>query len=267
MDHRGIGDDGDIGAGAFHVGLADRHDIVFRRQNRLHAPIEELVLEINHRVGIADRRLQESLGVIRCGRSDDFEPRRMKEPAFRAFRMERPAVHPAAKWRADDQRHRRAPTIVVLGRHLGDLIEGAGDKIGELHLHDGAHAHHSRADRGSHEPGLGQRRVQHAPLAVLFLEAFRNPERAAVRPDVLPHEKHPLVAGHLFIERLRDGLQIGDFLSGRGRGHGSTSSSVAKTPSKVSRPSGSGLCSANSTPASTSLATRLPTSWNIASSA
>src|SRR6266704_2365235 len=168
---------------------------------------------------------------------------------------------------ADHQGHRRSPAIVVLRRQLGDLVEGAGDEVGELHLDHRAHPHHGRADGSAHEPGLGQRRVQHPPLAVLLLEPLRDPEGPAVRADVLAHQKYPFVAGHFFIERLRDRLEVGNLPSCRGRGHGLISSSVANTPFNVSGPSGRGLFSANSTPASTSFVTRSPTSRKVFSSA
>src|SRR5439155_10653105 len=156
---------------------------------------------------------------------------------------------------------------MVLRRHFGDLVEGAGDEVGELHLHHGTHPHHGRADGGAYEPGLGQRRVQYPPLAVLLLEPLRDPEGSAVRADVLAHQKDPFVAGHFFIERLRDRLEVGDFPSRRGRRHGLISSSVVITPFNVFGPSGRGLFSANSTPASTSFVTRSPTSRTAASSA
>ena len=191
----------------------------------------------------------------------------MEEPALWALRMERSAMHPAAERSADHHGHRRAPAIVVLRRHLGDLVEGAGDEVGELHLDHGAHPHHGRADGSANEPGLGQRRVQHPPFAVLLLEPLRDPESSAVRADVLAHQKYPFVTSHFFIERLRDRLKVGDLPSCRGRGHGLISSSVANTPFNVSGPSGIGLFSPNSTPASTSFVTRSPTSRKVFSSA
>ena len=48
--------------------------------------------------------------------------------------MERAAVDPAAERCSDDQRHRRAPSVVILCGDFGDLIEGAGNKIRKLHL-------------------------------------------------------------------------------------------------------------------------------------
>ena len=76
-------------------------------------------------VGKADRRLEQTLRIVRRGRSHELEPRRVKEPPFRTFGMEWSSVDTPAKRCADDHRHCGAPPIVILGRDLGDLIEGA----------------------------------------------------------------------------------------------------------------------------------------------
>src|SRR2546425_643846 len=132
----------------------------------------------------------------------------------------------------------------------------------------GPHPIRARPEAPPHNPAPGRGGTQPPPLAVLLLEPLRDPEGSAVRADVLAHQKDPFVAGHFFIERLRDRLEVGDFPSRcRGCGHGCTSSSLANTPFNVSGPSGRGLFSANSTPASTSFVTRSPTSRNAASSA
>ena len=61
----------------------------------------------------------------------------------------------AAEWSPDDHRNRRSPPVMILGRHLRDLVEGAGNEVGKLHLHDRAQAHHRGADGGSHKPRFG----------------------------------------------------------------------------------------------------------------
>ena len=124
----------------------------------------------------------------------------MKEPTFRAFRMERSAMYAAAERSPDHHRDGCAPAIVVFRCHLGDLIKGAGNEVRKLHLHDWPHPHHRRSDRSSHKAGLGQRCIQYPPLAVLLLEALCDPEGSAIRADVLAHEEDPLVAAHLLVQ-------------------------------------------------------------------
>src|SRR2546427_591419 len=153
--------------------------------------------------------------------------------------------------------------------HVGfALPERQGDEARSLPPPRGPPPHHGPAGARPHTPARGRGLTRPPPLAVLLLEPLRDPEGSAVRADVLAHQKDPFVAGHFFIERLRDRLEVGDFPSRcRGCGHGCTSSSLANTPFNVSGPSGRGLFSANSTPASTSFVTRSPTSRNVASSA
>src|SRR5262249_56183742 len=110
------------------------------------------------------------------------------------------------------------------------------------------------------EGGCGWGRTQQWPLAVFLQKALGDPEGTSIDPDVLAKQEHPLVTGHFFIQGLRDGFQIRDFGCGCGGRHDSTSLSVAKTPSSTSFPSGSGLFSANSTPASISFFVRSPIS-------
>jgi len=84
-------------------------------------------------------------------------------------------------------------------------------EVGELHLGDGAHAHDRRAGRAGDDRRLGERRVDHAPRAELFLEAERHLERAAVDADVLAEHEDALVAPHLAAQAVRDRLEVGLF--------------------------------------------------------
>ena len=267
VDHGSIGDDGNVSADAFDLGFSNRNDVVLGRQHGLQPTVQEFVFEIDDRVVVPDRSLQQTLRIIGGRRCDQLEPGRVKEPALRALRMERPPMHPTPERSPNHHRHRGAPAVMVLGCHLGDLIERAGDEIGKLHLHDRPHPHHGRPDGGSDNPRLGERGIQHSPLAVLLLKALRNPEGSAVWPDVFAQEEDGVVSAHLLVQGFGYRLEVSDFVRRRGRRHGFTSSSLANTPSKASGPSGMGLCSANSTPASISFLTRSSTSWRVPASA
>ncbi len=97
---------------------------------------------------------------------------------------------------------------MLLGRHRHEVIPGAGDEVGELHLGHGAHTDERGPGGGADDRGLGQRGVDHPPLSELLLKALRHLERAAVGADVLADEKDALVAAHLFAERVRDRLDV-----------------------------------------------------------
>ena len=126
---------------------------------------------------------------------------------------------------------RRAPAIPALGGEVGDLVEAAGDEVGELHLGDGPHAHQRRADRGADDAGLGDRRVHDALLAELFEHAVGDLECAAVDADVFAEDEHAFVALHLFPDSLADRFNVG------GEGHGLLDSLVDTV---VRQSSGSG---------------------------
>ena len=90
----------------------------------------------------------------------------MKEPAFRAFRMERSAMDTAAERRADDHRHRSTPPVVILGRHLGDLVEGARNEIRKLHLDDRAQPIIAAPIAAPTNPDSASGRIENSPFAV-----------------------------------------------------------------------------------------------------
>src|SRR6185437_9520134 len=73
---------------------------------------------------------------------------------------------------------------------------------------DRAHAHQRRAGAGAGDGRLGQRRVDHAPLAELLLEALGDLEGAAVDADVLADHEDPVVAAHLLAQTVGDGLEV-----------------------------------------------------------
>ena len=83
--------------------------------------------------------------------------------------------------------------FVSLRELRGDLVERGEDEPVELDLADRAEAAHREPDRGADDARLGERRVEHALVAELGLEALGDAEDAAERADVLAHEQHLLV--------------------------------------------------------------------------
>ena len=131
------------------------------------------MFEIDDRIGIANRGLDQSLRVVRRRRADDLQARRVHEVHFRILRMERSAVNAAAARSANDDGNAGAPAIAALRGEVRDLIECAGNEIGELHLGDRPHSHQRRADGGADDCGFGNRRVDDAPLAEFLEHALR----------------------------------------------------------------------------------------------
>ena len=143
------------------------------------------MLEEADRVGVADRADQQALGVGRRRRRHDLQPRRLQEPRLRVLRVERAAREPAARGQPDHDRHRQALAVVHLRGDVDELVEPAGDEVGELHLADRLQALDRGADGGADDRVLGQRRVEHPLGAELLGEAVGDLERAAEGADVL----------------------------------------------------------------------------------
>ena len=151
------------------------------------------MLEEEDGIVVADRGLDQALGVVGRGRLDDLQAGRVGEVGLGVLRVERPAVHAAAGRAADDERHADAGAVARLGGEVRDHVEGARDEVDELHLGHGPHPHHRGPDRGADDGGLGDRRVDDALLAELGDEAVGHLEGAAVDADVLAEQEDALV--------------------------------------------------------------------------
>ena len=75
-----------------------------------------------------------------------------------------------------------------------DLVAGGIDVVGELHFRDRPQAVHAHADRGADDRAFGDRRVEHAVLAILALQAVGDAEHAAEVADVLAQDHDVRVA-------------------------------------------------------------------------
>ena len=84
------------------------------------------------------------------------------------------------------------------------------DEVGELQLDDRALAHPGGADRGTHEPLLRDRGVDHARVAELLPQPLGDPERAPEVADVLADQEHAVVARERVAQRERDRVEVGD---------------------------------------------------------
>src|SRR2546428_5107785 len=99
--------------------------------------------------------------------------------------MERPSPDPAARGAPNDDGNSGAVAPAALGGEIGDLVEGAGNEVDELHFRDGPHPHQRCADGGPDDPRLGNRSVNHPLLAEPLQEPLRYLEGAAVDANVL----------------------------------------------------------------------------------
>ena len=128
------------------------------------------MLEEEHRVVVADRLLEQALGIARRGRAGDLEPGHRVEPADRRLRVDRAE----AAARPDDREHheRHAGLLVrevpVLRALVDDAVHHERQEVAEHDLDHGPLAGHGAAEGRADQRELGDRRVEHARLAVFL---------------------------------------------------------------------------------------------------
>ena len=94
-----------------------------------------------------------------------------------------------------DRRGEVAGRAIAQPRRLGDdLVGGRIEVVGELDLGHRAQAVGAHADGDADDAAFGDRRVEHARVAVLGLQAFGAAEHAAEVADVLAEDDDVVVA-------------------------------------------------------------------------
>src|SRR5216683_7834782 len=106
---------------------------------RSHRTIRRLVLEEDHRVGIAQRRSEHPRHIARRARYDDLEAWDVRVERLDGLRVIQRSVDRAAPGHPDHERHAVAAVAAVADarRLVDDLLERGGAEIGELHLGHG----------------------------------------------------------------------------------------------------------------------------------
>jgi hypothetical protein len=90
---------------------------------------------------------------------------------------------------------------------IHQLVHRQRKKIAEHDVHDGTQPGHCRADSHSGEPGLRNRRVEHALAAKFLHQARQNFERRSCFGHVFAENAHARVAPHLFGKRFSHRLR------------------------------------------------------------
>ena len=168
--------------------------------------IDALGLKKHHRILALDRADQEALGVIGVRGHDHLDPAHVREQCLGALRMGLAAADAAAAGRADRDRGGEVPRgAIAQPRQLAhDLIEPRIDVVGELDFRHGLEAVGSHTDGRADDAAFGNRRIQHALIAVLALQAFGGAEHPAEEADVLAEDDHARVA---FQHNVHRGVQ------------------------------------------------------------
>ncbi len=211
-NHQGERQDGGVLARPHDLGGAKRVDDLAVRHLALHR-IERLVLEEDHRVGIAHRGGKQADHVARRRGRDDLQAGDHHRPVFHALRMLRAEARAGAVRGAHHQRALELPVghVAALRELVRDIVEAHREEVREHDLGDRLQPGHRGAHRGAQNRLLGDRAVAHAPGPELLVEADGRLEHAAGLGDVLAEEDHVGIARHLLRNAARDGLAIGQF--------------------------------------------------------
>ena len=154
--------------------------------------VVQLRLENHDRVGIADRRGEQSLRVRGGGRDRNFHARRVHVVRLRRIVVQLRRAHPTPVRHTHDERKRqlaaRAPAVAP--DVVDQLVEARVRERVVLHLAHGPPAGHAQADRSPENPSLRERRVDAAVGAEAVAQPRRRPEDAAGAPDVFAQHHH-----------------------------------------------------------------------------
>ena len=161
--------------------------------------VEDFVFQEDHRIGIADRGLEQALGVGGGRGRDHLQAGNVREPgriilAVLGGDARGGAVRPAEHDRAA---HLAARHIKRLGRRIDQLVHRLHGEIEGHELDDRLQAGERRADAQAGKAVLGDRRVDHALVAELLQQSLRDLVGALIFGDLLAHHEHVLVAPHL----------------------------------------------------------------------
>ena len=165
LDHRPVGDDGDVGAGPHDPRPVQRRIAVSAatdpsRDGAL-LPVAALGLVEDDRVVAADRLLDHPVR-LPGGRADHHaQAGGVREVGLVGLAVVLDRADAAPVGDADDDGHGQRPAGArpELRQLADDLVERGVDEPVELDLADRPVAAHGQSDRGADDAGLGQRRV------------------------------------------------------------------------------------------------------------
>ena len=209
--------------------LADRDHIIVELRHLAGMAVQHFVLEEDHRIGIADRGLQQALVVGGRKRRDHLEARDLRVPGRIVLAVLGGDAGGGAVRAAEHDRaaHLAAGHVERLGRGVDDLVDRLHGEVEGHELDDRLQAGHRRADADAGKAVLGDRRIDHALGAEFLQQALRDLVGALIFGDLLAHDEDvgvaPHLLGHGVAQRFADGLRdhlgaFGHFRIGLGDG-------------------------------------------------
>ena len=162
------------------------------------------MLDDQHRIVVADGRLEHAFGVVGRGGHDDLEAGDVGVHGLKHLRVLRAALRAAAARHADHDGKRglAAEHVAELGEAVDDLVAGEQAEVDGHQFGDGAQTAERGADGRADDDFLGERGVFDALVAELLDEALGDGVGAAVAGDIFAEDVDALVAAHLFGDGL-----------------------------------------------------------------
>ena len=126
---------GDVGTFAHHPQFSKRYGVVFFGDLIAHHPIAPQGLEIDDRIGIADRFQEQAFCIVGISRHDHFESSALGELRLHRVAMELRGTHITAEGRADGHLGWLGPSSAKTrpGKLLAELMKrvlGEAEKTG-----------------------------------------------------------------------------------------------------------------------------------------
>ena len=211
-DHRTpVGNQGNIRAVAFDISHAE-WDQVFFLGNLPSLAVEKSVLHETHGIVVPDRCLHQSLGVIGCGWTHDFEARCVGNEIFRRVRVGCTHISSPVCRAADDNR-----AIDESTAHVADLASVVDDlvpcHIGEApkhELHHGANTQHRSPYAHADKTGLADWGIHHTLVAEALPKSLSDFVGAVVLGHFFSDNDDILIADNFLGERVVEGFAVGD---------------------------------------------------------
>ena len=124
----------------------------------------------------------------------------MRKPGFERLRVLRGRADASPCGGTKHHRYLPFPPIHVsgLGRLINNIIHHVNDKVHERHVYNGAHPRHRGTNGGTRYGIFGNGSIAHPLFAKLLEHPDGCTEVASENTYVFPHQKHVLIATHLF---------------------------------------------------------------------
>ncbi len=173
--------------------------------------VQHFVFEEDHRIGIADRCLQQALVVGRRIWRDHLEARDLRVPGrvILAVLGADPRCGAVRSAEHDRSAHLSARHVQRLGRGIDDLVHRLHGEVEGHEFDDRLQPRHRRTNADAGKAVLGDRRIDHALGAEFLQQALRDLVGALIFGDLLAHHEHIRVPthflGHGVAQRLADG--------------------------------------------------------------